>query len=118
MVASACASGVFDLLGGGFVDVGVLVGAVVDACEESALFFDFEEQLPCFVGERDCEGLHIVGTAGRVNYLVKVAFFLKEELLVTCDSFRECVGILIRNIERSSRDRVDSCKRGRHRFGL
>ncbi len=39
---------------------GLLHVAFVDASEESAFLFHFEEELPCLLGDGDCEGLHII----------------------------------------------------------
>ncbi len=69
--------------------------------KETTLVLDIDKELPCFLGNSHSDGLHIVGTTGWVDHFIKVAFFLKEMLLIAGYALREFIWSLIGGVKRS-----------------
>ncbi len=97
---------------------GCLDFAFIHTCNETTLLLYPEEQLPGLLCDGNGKGLHIVRTACGVYNLVKMAFLLKQELLVACYAFREFVGGFVRRVKRGDGNRIHACQCGRHGLGL
>ena len=134
----------FYLRCGGFVDVGVLVGAqkyFLAAChvgvtaytavvhgvghfalgsggKKTAGLLGGKEELPRLFCEGVGEHFNIVAAAGGIHNLVHVAFFLEEELLVAGYALAEGVGGAVGGIEGSGDDGVHAGHACRERLGL
>ena len=104
------------LLVGG-IDV-VLHRASLGSGEESSLFLNLEENLPCGIGERVGEFFDEVRTGRWVNHLVEVTLFLEQELLVACYTLREVGRSLVGFVKWAHHDRIHSSNGSRHGFGL
>ena len=83
----------------------------MQARESRPVFDVLMKSFQASCGKLNGEGFNIIGTSEAVNYLIEVALFLKQELLlIACNTLRECIGSLEGNIKRSSGDRVNSGK--------
>ena len=67
---------------------------------EATFVFNFKEEFPAFLSQRNGQSLHVVGATCGVHHLVEVAFFLEQDLLVACDTFREVVALGVGRVER------------------
>ncbi len=92
--------------------------AFVDHGHQTAIFFGFEEKFPGLIGKGSGEVFNVVGTAGGVNDLVEMRFFLQQQLLVAGNALREIGGLLVGGIERSNSDGVDAGDGGTHALSL
>ena len=101
----------------GLVD-GILDSAVQCGLQESALFLDAEEQLPCLLGQ--CCGQHLeeVGTASHIDHAVEVTLVLQQQLLVAGNALGKLGGSLVRQVEGTNHDALHTSQCGTHRLGL